>query len=249
MGKLKPNQINILGGLVVTEIPVLFQTDMVKAILEDRKTQTRRGFNQPYYLTNSTQSFKGMGFINGNPNQFAASIGSENFSTLFKCKYGKPGDLIWVRETWSKIEARIIYQAEGDLSEVLEEHGLDKMRWKPSIHMPKSAARIWLMVESISCERVQDISREDAIAEGIKKTKSTLPDKKEAWSNYSLEEDDSPYYFNPKHSFQSLWESINGKKSWNSNPWVWVIKFRVLSKTGYPSIPTIQENYLQITGK
>jgi len=213
------------------ERPILFQTEMVKAILEGRKTQTRRGFNQASYLTNPTQRFKGMGYINGKPDQYAASIGSENFSTLHKSKYGKPGDLLWVRERFHLHG----YTKEGSQIVSYKSQAVDSKdkgwTWKPSIHMPKSAARIWLMVEDIRVERLNDIREDDARNEGV------LP---------SLISTSHTVGLSCKYSFAVLWESINGKESWNSNPWVWVIQFRVLSTTGKPTEEVIEQNFKEI---
>ena len=238
MAKLKPNQFEYRPGMVITERPILCQTDMVQAILEDRKTQTRRGFHQASYLTNETQSFRGMGFINGREDQYAAAIGTENFRTIHKSKYGKPGDLLWVRETWAPLgeKPNHNWMYKSDVSQHYS-------KWKPSIHMPKDASRIWLMIEEIRVERVQDISEEDAIAEGIQRIDQHGV---EVWRRY---DDKNTVTMSPMISFWSLWSSINGEESWDSNPWVWVIKFRVLSKTGRPSLQEIERNYFEVTGK
>jgi hypothetical protein len=157
------------------ERPILFSTPMVSAILEGRKTQTRRILKNP-------------------------EVSMQN------CPYGKPGDLLWVRETWGiekRKEKRIVFKAR------MNDYPIQDDRWRPSIHMPKDAARIWLKLTEVRVERLQDITEKDAIAEGI--------------------EDESPYFYNPKYSFISLWESINGEGSFYQNPWVWVLTFEVLS--------------------
>jgi hypothetical protein len=148
-----------------------------------------------------------------------------------KSIYGKPGDLLWVRETWSRVDGRYYFKADGAEDELQEEHSLDKISWKPSIYMPKAASRIWAMVEEIRVERVQDITEDDAKAEGC--------------IQYEKETD----WMTAKYGYQILWESINGEESWGSNPWVWVIKYRILSKTGRPSDEFILRNHLEITGK
>lgn len=120
------------------------------------------------------------------------------------------------------------------------------LRLRPSIHIPKEAARIWLQVESVRVERLQDISEQDAIAEGIKSAGCedhlACPSKlcikecvdKGHWWNYLAPDGEDFPCFIARESFQSLWQSINGPDSWHPNPWTWVIKFTVLSTTGKP---------------
>lgn len=242
MSKIKPNQF-LMDGHVITEHPILFSTEMVKANLEDRKTQTRRT--------------KGLEVRNENPDEWTregakttklypdfqsyddqinwaplfefikVSGQEENKSHFTRPRYN-PGDLLYVRENWSRIEARIYFQADEAEDELKEEYSLDKIRWKPSIHLPKANSRIWAMVEDIQVERVQDISEEDAISEGCKQ--------------YEKETD----WLTAKYGFELLWSSINGQDSWNSNPWVWVIKYRILSKTGRPSDEVIKSDLMEI---
>lgn len=108
--------------------------------------------------------------------------------------------------------------------------------------MPKAASRIWLMVEEIRVERLQDISEEDAVAEGIKELGIySFPIYKD-YLNSGMDG-----YQTPQWSFRSLWISINGQVSLSENPWVWVVKFRVLSKTGRPSDQVIEQNWKEVT--
>lgn len=102
--------------------------------------------------------------------------------------------------------------------------------FKPSIHMPKEAARIWLQVEDVRVERLHDISENDAINEGIDRRLEPSAPNGIHYKHY-LKDKWGP---SPKHSFETLWHSINGKESWDNNPWVWVISFKVLSTTGRP---------------
>lgn len=246
MTKLKPNQI-LLDGHLITEIPLLFQTEMVKANLEDRKTQTRRMnglkyLNDPEYLKSVTLMRMDYNIDNYRCLKVFRN-GDVLNSTVFKSPYGKPGDLLWVRETWLKLDPDHYctnpyqYTAQGDFNiftEALRKSYIEmgyNYNWKPSIHMPKSASRIWAMVEEIRVERVQDISEKDAKAEGC--------------IQYEKDTD----WMTAKYGYQILWESINGQESWNSNPWVWVIKYRILSKTGRPSDEVILKNHLEITGQ
>lgn len=251
MPKLRPNQFLLPSGALITEIPLLFQPEMVRANLDDRKNQTRRT----------------RGFTNENPDQWelcwvgdtlndqhAPNItGLMCFGAMFqhriypkklafvKSPYGKPGDLLWVKENWSRIEGRVYFQADADIDEILEEYGLEKIRWRPSIHLFKDFSRIWAMVEEIRVERVQDISEEDAIAEGI------LFGAGIDYKGWHYDYESNLYNLsNSKSSFKTLWRSINGEESWISNPWVWVVKYRILSKAGRPSMEGIQEAYNQI---
>jgi hypothetical protein len=175
------------------ERPIIFQTKMVKAILEGRKTHTRRVVGKGRWH-----------------NRFIVSDSPVKYeiASTHDCPYGKAGDLLWVRETWAplgdypKCNYSFMYKADTELS---------YSKWKLSIHMPKDAARIWLQVEDVRVERLHDITKDDAIAEGIR--------------------DGDPM---PVIQFKNLWQSINGPESWEQNPFVWVIKFKVLSTTGKP---------------
>lgn len=225
------------------ERPILFSTPMVHAIFDGRKTQTRRT--------------RGLEEINKNPDDWhfagiyvtdCGELGDtfqncEEFARI-KCPYGKPGDRLWVRETWLDLEEEHIgiyglridtspYVYKADIYAWLEYARQEYIKdgypyqWKPSIHMPKAAARIWLEITDISVERLQDISKEDAIAEGIEPVA-------DGYKNYMPKLSGTSQFCWPTayHSFQSLWESINGAESWDLNPWLWVVKFKVLSTTG-----------------
>ena len=205
--------------------PILFSTEMVQAILEGRKTQTRRIIKpQPKKGIIATAFDFKKGFyaskikIEENPDRF-------EITKLFNPKY-QTGDILWVRESFAKppiyaFGVKYIYKAGFNES---------ICGWKPSIHMPKEAARIFLEVTNVRVERLQDISEEDAIAEGIDK-------KGDLYFNYfeskllgiGLQKE---YFYKeiPKVSFMSLWSKINGEDSWNANPWVWVYEFKVVEK-------------------
>jgi hypothetical protein len=154
------------------------------------------------------------------------------FWNLIKCKSSwQPGDLLYVRETWRGIEQdfgpdRIEYKATETINL--------KDKWRPSIHMPKEAARIWLQVTDVRVERLMDISIADAKAEGVEIiTGGTFPYRHYGSSTASCS--------NAIASFESLWREINGDESWDTNPWVWAINFKVLSTTGKPVI-SLTEN-------
>jgi hypothetical protein len=247
MTKLKPNQF-LLANFLITERPILFQTEMVQAILENRKNQTRRtkgltiinhdpdGWNRKNNLKKGiTRLWDLNKEYNPNPWSeefgFMDPLGSKEY---IKCPYGKKGDLLWVRETWQTWALGWIFKSTyGDVL-------TPGIRWKPSIHMPKEACQIWLMIEEIYPERLQDISWKDAISEGIQ----------ELWIyGFAFYKDylgKNDGYQHPIFSFNSLWISINGRESLEVNPWVWVIKFRVLSKTGRPSDQAILDSRLSL---
>lgn len=197
--------------------PILFNTDMVQAIIKWRKTQTRR-------------IVKGMAL-----NCLEHDMYSPEFvasSDLDLCDFGKVGDILWVRETfqkhctemettsdWAPISfketGQYVYKADGY---ILPKDSLSFSKWRPNIHMPKDACRIFLKVKSLRVERLQDISEEDAVNEGIERMPTV-----HWWKNYI----NKPLVgtSNAQHSFETLWQSINGKQSWDDNPFVWVIEF------------------------
>lgn len=214
---------------MVKEHPIIFSTDMVKALLEGRKTQTRRILNpQPYSKVSGIKltDYEISHFtLENHPGWVKYGLNKN-----LKCRFGKPGDLLWVRETWKKnvIPMGWPYHYYEDDSVFTNK---DNEKWKPSIHMPKEAARIWLEVKDIRIERLNEISEADAFAEGIEVT-----------SHYK-----NAVACNPKRPFNAitgymyLWEAINGFDSWNSNPWIWAITFKVLSTTGHHQL--LSENY------
>lgn len=179
------------------ERPILFSGEMVRAILEGRKTQTRRVVKMPPFDSSDE------------------TLGSYLIAHMDGCPYGQVGDRLWVRETWAYCPYRncFFYRADNFPE--------DKFKWKPSIHMIRAASRITLEITGIRVERLQDISEEDAIAEGIQKN----PVQFDTRLNYPAGSSAAGWH-NPKNSFRSLWRSINGKDSWELNPCVWVIEFK-----------------------
>ncbi len=216
------------------ESPILFSTEMVQAILDGRKTMTRRK-----NIHNTINETVDQWLCNGLENEDGYfTFGSESLHTDIDiiCPYGHTGDILWVRETFG-------YSRDGKLhfkSNVCSpEFDKPAQGWKPSIHMPKAAARIWLQITEIRVERLRDVTEEDAIAEGIKKT---YPDlgfdcylcRQKGHNSFNNICNDGGYN-SAILSFKSLWSSINGEESFDANPWVWVISFKVLSTTGKPS--------------
>lgn len=216
---------------------------MVRAILDGRKTQTRRVIKpQPPLdrfgnldcgrilgpeMYHPAKIDKHGEMYPGEP---VFGVYDDNGEWGAKCSYGRPGDLLWVRETWAWYDGmgnecpHILYRADNTIipadvrKERLEiaaawqdaammDYRLED-RWRPSIHMPKWISRITLEVTAVRDERLQDISEEDAKAEGV--TPSLV--------GFDLD------HLKYRAGFQMLWDSINAKRGydWNSNPWVWV---------------------------
>ncbi|NUT73570.1 hypothetical protein HNO86_00795 [Pseudomonas sp. C1C7] len=207
------------------ERPILFSAPMVRAILEGRKTVTRRPVKAAKaHADGFLMLDHGKGW---RPyNMFGDSeVDSEGMEYPIACPYGKSGDRLWVRETCfindfreaavpvdERAECEIIYRADGipdwEGEEVL-------ISWRPSIHMPRWASRILLEITDVRVERLQDISRADIRAEGLQCPPELASD------------DVSPNYRDwfPA-AWRELWESINGADSWSANPWVWVVEFK-----------------------
>lgn len=214
--------------------PIIFGTPMIKAILENRKTQTRRTLNPQPDGGIHFEPFTPHGVVNGK-------------GEPLECRFGRKGDRLWVRETWNhsnhpdgsyEPDCHVFYRADymdDPLGADLEKSsdGI-RRKWKCAIHMPRSASRILLEITNIRVERLQDITEEDAIAEGLKAItkdngitiKYGIPD-----SDGLPGEDDLGWPWrdwnkSPIDAYRTLWESINGKESWSSNPYVWVIEFK-----------------------
>jgi hypothetical protein len=185
------------------ERPILFNGDMVRAILEGRKTVTRRAVKSDLIQSDRAP-------LETSPGRFHFWCSGEHASP-----FGAPGDRLWVRETWAPGATRTMYRA-GCNPCYLPPSG----RWKPSIHMPRSASRILLEVTAVRVERLQDITEERAKAEGVRAIDGMK------W--HTLEEAAAGIPMRDHtalDAFSALWECINGEGSWAANPWVWVIEF------------------------
>lgn len=198
------------------EIGMLFSSEMVRAILDERKTQTRR-------LARDCRIDS-----NGNAWQGNRYFGQDMRGTPHVDRWRKPcdvGDRIYVRETWGVLNDkyhRYCYLVDSQYPQGRSRQQLVGNRWRPSIHMPKAAARIWLEVTDVRTERLQDISEKDAIAEGI--------DMESEFASLCIDLETAPYSNDLVRNsaaitvFKKLWESTCG--SWDANPWVWVIEFK-----------------------
>lgn len=206
---------------------ILFNTEMVRAILDGRKTCTRRVIKpQPYgkctyplgFVTDSTEK-KEVGCFGFGIDEYGGSI------QYAKPSY-QPGDILYVRETWKNAPNGYYYYEDWQRDDIA-----DVTKWKPSIHMPKEAARIWLKVTDMRVERLQDITPKDAENEGVGNL--FYEDIGYSEKNYGTEVD--PEYGIAKEQFSWLWDSTIKKSDldrygWDANPWVWVIEFERCEK-------------------
>lgn len=200
------------------ERPILFSGAMVRAILDGRKTQTRR------VVKNITDEKTG---------KFNSDV------LLNTCPYGEPGDLLWVRQSWlhgtaprDNAGGMAGFPDGGYTLHPDEEKGAEGWgrvwRNRLSIHMPRWACRIVLEVKKVRVERVNDISEEDAICEGAVFHDFGLDryfNKKPGWTMEPPHENPDRCLISAKYAFANYWFKINGAKSWAANPWVWVIEF------------------------
>lgn len=197
------------------EKPILMSAEMVQAILDGRKTMTRRVIKpQPQNVPADAY----MDAYNHSPlwnfwlpdNRVVNTVGPNEKTFHWKAPY-QPGDRLWVRETYRMCDCKaegckgLYYKA--DAPEILA-------KWKPSILLPKKYARIWLEVVSFRVERVREISEEGAKAEGV-----------DPGPFLGIGVDESKAY---RYAFRDIWNKLNDKRgfSWDSNPWVWVIEFK-----------------------
>ncbi|MHC7600689.1 hypothetical protein ACYA1N_24815 [Klebsiella pneumoniae] len=232
---------------------MIFNGEMVRAILDGRKTQTRRPVKFPVLDKNLGCELAG--------NELAGELSAGNY---LNSAFGKPGDRIWVRETWGVVSHAFsedgliidwvpdrpataihemlfgngyysgyaIYAVDGDFTWG-DDDGYEDGRscWKPSIHMPRAASRILLEITDVRVERLNAISPEDAESEGLERTNFTGFGDEPGLPSYP----EPDVYFDPlkkqwkeypPEAFAGLWESIYGEGSWQANPWVWVIEFK-----------------------
>ena len=231
------------------ERPILFSGPMVRALLEGRKTQTRRVVR----ITHRTP---------GTALCLEPAIGTPDPKAAAElCPYGVPGDRLWVRETWQLVseqssvdpnacgsrprnwdpdgnrqdgEACAVFAADGPL--VPQREGWDT-KWKPSIHMPRWASRLTLEITSVRVESLQEVSEADAKAEGLV---TLTKDGGRTWKYGMADRDGLPgtdndgwewrdWSADPRAAYRRLWSDINGPDSWNANPWVWVVEFKVVT--------------------
>jgi hypothetical protein len=239
----------------VKERPILFSGEMVRAILDGRKTQTRRKMKpQPAPLTSDAATLGipategDWAFSYGNGPSFRVSSkrnGPDNWAVDCPCPYGLPGDRLWVREAWQitgrlGTEYAVWYPAGGEAVGIDVGFEGPSPKWdamihddrvRPSIHMPRWACRLTLEITDVRVERLHEISEADAIAEGVLAWRESWTTTQAATAalfasvSRLATKSDSV----PVWLFHQLWESINGHESLLANPWVWVISFKPLT--------------------
>jgi hypothetical protein len=230
---------------MMKERPILFNSEMVRAILDGRKTQTRRAVKAPlpeYFSEKSVIDWGDHTALIRKRNKLVEEYRPGFYwydptavhgawSGPIKCPYEK-GDRLWVRETWAvepsqddkraKPPSNHVHGEELCFYKATLESWQRRGKWRPSIHMPRWASRITLEVTDVRVERLQDISEEDANAEGVKvlQTRVVVP-----FSN-PVERIE----LNHRNYFATLWDDINYKRGfgWDKNPWVWVVEFKVI---------------------
>jgi hypothetical protein len=195
--------------------PIIFSSQMVQSILDGRKTQTRR-------VIKPQPEVSAEGYLMGDwlNKPLGGLLLPKLQDIAIHCPLGEIGDVLWVRETYIcglgvggcidgnvKKPIDVIYRADDGPNE------RTAGPWKSPIFMPRSASRITLEITNIRVERLQDISREDAIAEGVRTIEDAIKDGY-TWCD------------GPRRGYMIQWDIINGSGSWNLNPWVWVIEFR-----------------------
>lgn len=221
--------------------PILFNAQMVRALLDGRKTQTRRVLKPQPTLAQRMWSWASRTLLVASWSD-GASVAP---GVLSHCPYGRVGDLLWVRETFAMENCREVgpypkphsdgrpsrehedsedggwweqphYRATDETPCLAYEDGHEGCRWRPSIFMPRWASRLTLRITDVRVERLQDITEEDAYAEGITDAQAM-----------EFNDDGSP---DPVLAFFDLWNEINGVAASDANPWVWAVSFEVIHK-------------------
>lgn len=205
---------------------MIFNAEMVRAILDGRKTQTRRPVRFPVLDKNLGCELAG--------NELAGELSAGNY---LNSAFGKPGDRIWVRETF-RVHSRatdvatLVYKASVRNSWTEQTHRVPVSvcnkpatpeKWTPSLHMPRWASRILLEITGVRVERLNAISEENAASEGVAQFRGWF------WKHY--QPGWTQHQLSARGSFVTLWKSIYDEESWQSNPWVWVIEFKRCGST------------------
>jgi hypothetical protein len=191
--------------MTMTERGILFSAPMVRAILRDEKTVTRRAVKWPL-----------LGPSDGRKRRVyrTEDVAEVNTGAVALCPYGRAGDRLWVRETFARLGSDLVHYRAGGWNRPPGNIHVNGLRWKPGIHMPRTASRLTLEVVSVRVEELHAITEEEAVREGVDAVSVA-----EVPRNGTLSRRDD---------FAQLWEKINGRGSWALNPWVWRVEFKVV---------------------
>lgn len=213
----------------MTDLPIIFSAPMVRALLDGRKTQTRR-------LVKPVRGYERHNICRPDLAALAHEVWwhgeFERVGVMQSCPFGQPGDRLWVRESICQSSALLSYAAGGPVSNHIWPWDRPS---RPSIHMPRWASRLTLVVTDVRVERLQDISEEDAQAEGLKFLskdggrvwKWGIPDR-DGWPG--TDDDGWPWHMwcvGHRPAFAALWDRLHGADAWARNPWVWALTFTV----------------------
>jgi hypothetical protein len=215
----------------IKERPILFSAPMVRAILEGRKTVTRR----------AVKGLKTDNPVIAGADETPMTCCWDYGGPVIRCPYGQPGERLWVRETWMDLRGtgvehrpdpdgplqRYAYRADNPAGSHADEARKDfGLKWKPSIHIPRVASRILLEITGVRVERLQDISEAQAMAEGIVGVAFRPDDGWPICTGYMVGPDDGKtgLQTTAAKAFAGLWDSVGG--DWDANPWVWVVEFK-----------------------
>lgn len=207
--------------------PILFNTEMVRAILDGRKTCTRRICKDANEYTVPDMDFYNADRRTYAVHNFVDKEHTEQLSTAERTCPICTGDILYVRETWKKAPNGYYYYEDWQKDDIA-----DVTKWKPSIHMPKEAARIWLKVTDVRVERLQSITIEGAIREGAEGEKCPHTNVGAFGCTDCM---DTGWIEPPQVEFMQIWNSTIKKSDidrygWDANPWVWVIEFERCEK-------------------
>ena len=205
--------------------PILFNTEMVRANLDGRKRCTRRICKDANEYTVPDMDFFDPEKRTYAVHNYADKEHKIKLSIAERTCPICPGDILYVRESYSELSFGYVYKADGENID----HLGNVIKWHPSIHMPKEAARIWLKVTNVRVERLQEITDEQAKREGIQYYECPTG------FTWKQETDMHNCYTTPIGAMQALWNSTIKKSDldrygWDANPWVWVIEFERCEK-------------------
>jgi len=236
------------------ERPIIFSAPMVRAILEGRKSQTRRVIKPQPTVTEVLLRQRGA-WIAGESLSDQVNAAWQHGFVDVSCPYGQPGDRLWVRETFASWHGTEIFsgrpwpctayragrswingncpdRARGEVFWRAPDYKPEAVKWKPAIHMPRAFSRILLEITDVRVERVQDIDDGDALEEGIHTVEigSGYSPRFSAFSDswQAIVESQARAHDWPHDAFRDLWDTINAKRGfgWDANPWVWALTFK-----------------------